>query len=113
VHGAEVGPSAPAPDTSGGLYREILRVADIMSNDVVTATLDDTIFSVAQKMSELRVSCVVITDQDQVVGILTEKDMLNCVALRDVEFRRLKVGQRMPVRWTPSGRTSPSSRPTA
>jgi CBS domain-containing protein len=70
-------------------------VADIMSTDVVTATLDDTIFSVAQKMSELRVSCVVITDQGQVAGIVTEKDMLNSVALRDVEFRQLKAAERM------------------
>ncbi len=95
VHGAEIGKSALALDTSQGPYRDILRVADIMSTDVVTAALDDTVFSVAQKMSELRVSCVVVTDQEQVVGILTEKDMLNCVALRAVEFRRLKVAERM------------------
>jgi CBS domain-containing protein len=95
AHGVEIGRSARVPDTSGGPYRDILRVTDIMSKDVVTATLDDTIFSVAQKMAELRVSCVVITDQEQVVGILTDKDMLHCVALRDVEFRRLKVAQRM------------------
>jgi CBS domain-containing protein len=95
VHGAEIGKSVRATDTSPSPHRDILRVADIMSKDVVTATLDDTVFSVAQKMSELRVSCVVITDQEQVVGILTEKDMLNSVALRDVEFRRLRVAERM------------------
>ena len=95
VHGAEIGRSARAPDTPQGPYRDMLRVADIMSTDVVTATLDDTIFSVAQKMSEFRVSCVVVMDQEQMAGILTEKDMLNCVALRDAEFRRLTVAQRM------------------
>ncbi len=95
VRGAEIDKSALAFDASQGLYRDILRVADIMSKDVVTATLEDTIFSVAQKMSELRVSCVVVLDQEQVVGILTEKDMLNSVALRDIEFRRLKVAERM------------------
>lgn len=94
-NGSEGGKSLRAIDTSLGPRRDILRVADIMSKDVVTATLDDTIFSVAQKMSELRVSCVVVTDQEQVVGILTEKDMLNSVALRDIEFRRLKVAERM------------------
>ncbi len=94
-NGSEGGKSLRATDTSLGPHRDILRVADIMSKDVVTATLDDTVFSVAQKMSELRVSCVVVTDQEQVVGILTEKDMLNSVALRDVEFRRLKVAERM------------------
>jgi CBS domain-containing protein len=95
VHGAETGGSARVLDGSPGPYRDILRVADIMSKDVVTATLSDTIFSVAQKMSELRVSCVIVTNQEQVVGILTEKDMLNSVALRDIEFRRLKVAERM------------------
>ncbi len=95
IHDTEVGQSPRAADTSLGPHRDILRVADIMSKDVVTATLDDTIFSVAQKMSALRVSCVVVTHEEQVVGILTEKDMLNSVALRDVEFRRLKAAERM------------------
>jgi CBS domain-containing protein len=95
MHDPEAGPSAGAPDSARSPHRDILRVADIMSRDVVTAALDDTIFSIAQKMSELRVSCVVVTDKGRVVGILTEKDMLNSVAGRDTEFHRLKVSERM------------------
>jgi CBS domain-containing protein len=86
---------AGASDSARGLSREMLRVADIMSRDVITATLDDTILSVARKMSELRVSCVVVMDRGRIIGILTEKDMLNSVAGRDTEFHRLKVSERM------------------
>ena len=95
VHDPEASRAAGAPDSTRGPQQDILRVADIMSRDVVTAALEDTIFSIAQKMSELRVSCVVVTDKGRVVGILTEKDMLNSVAGRDTEFHRLKVSERM------------------
>ncbi len=95
IHDPETDTSAGAPESARSWPRDILRVADIMSREVVTAALDDTIFSVAQKMSELRISCVVVTDRGRVVGILTEKDMLNSVAGRDTEFRRLKVSERM------------------
>ena len=95
VHDPEAGTSAGTPESARSRPRDALRVADIMSPDVVTAALDDTILSVAQKMSGLRVSCVVVTDKGRVVGILTEKDMLNSVAGRDTEFHRLKVSERM------------------
>ncbi len=95
VQDPEAGRAAGASESTRGSHLDILRVADIMSKDVVTAALDDTVLSVAQKMSELRVSCVVVTDRGRVVGILTEKDMLNSVAGRDKEFDRLRVSERM------------------
>lgn len=94
-HEPQAGTAAGAPESAKGPRQDVLRVADIMSKDVVTAAPHDTILSAAQKMSELRVSCVVVMDKRRVVGILTEKDMLNSVAGRDTEFHRLKVSQRM------------------
>jgi CBS domain-containing protein len=91
----EAARAAGASGSPRGPSREMLRVADIMSRDVITATLDDTILSVARKMSELRVSCVIVMDRGRVVGILTEKDLLDSVAGRDTEFHRLKVAERM------------------
>ena len=72
-----------------------LRVGEVMSEDVVTATPDDIIFSVAQKMSEHRISCVVVTCQGRVVGILTENDMLNIVARGSTGPYRFRVSERM------------------
>ena len=75
--------------------RRGLTVGDIMSANVVIAHVDDTVFSAARKMSENNVSCVVVLDETRVRGILTEKDVLKGVARRDVDFRRLKVSDRM------------------
>jgi CBS domain-containing protein len=70
-------------------------VGDIMSKDVVTAAPDDRMSSVAQKMSEQSISCVVVTYKGRAIGILTEKDMLNTVAGGGTELYRLGVSERM------------------
>ncbi len=76
----KVGGSIRAPALTWGPRRDTLRVGEIMSRDVVTAAPEDTIFSVAQKMAEQNVTCVVVTQKGRVVGILTEKDLLSTMA---------------------------------
>lgn len=75
--------------------RNDLRIQDIMSLEMVTASRKDTVFSAAKKMSENNVSCVVVVDDEMVVGILTDKDMLKGIAGQDREFHRLLVEDRM------------------
>lgn len=75
-------------------HRE-LRIRDIMSREMVTSTPEDTVLSVAKKMSEKNVSCVVVTENETVVGIVTDKDILKGIAGRDTQFHRLRVGARM------------------
>lgn len=72
-----------------------LQVGDIMSKETITAAPEDTVALAARKMSEHNVSCVVVVAEGHVVGVLTEKDVLKGVAGRDIEFRRLRVSQRM------------------
>lgn len=84
-----------AVDARSNADRRVLTVGDIMSANVVIAHVDDTVFSAARKMSENNVSCVVVLDAARVNGILTEKDILKGVAHRDVDFRRLRVSDRM------------------
>jgi len=52
--------------------------------EVVTASEDDSVLSVAERMRDLRVGCVVVTRSDRPVGILTDRD----VALRVVADKR-------------------------
>lgn len=86
---------ACAPGNPLSPRRDILRVADVMTKEVVAVGLDDTILFAGKTMSEHGVSCVVVVDQAQAVGILTEKDMLNSVSGRDANFYRLRVRERM------------------
>ena len=94
-----IGPAVGGPNwtaaNSGDQCRNTHRVRDVMSQDVVTAAPEDTVFSVAQQMSERRVSCVVVTRQERVIGILTEKDMLDTVARGGSDLYQLRVSERM------------------
>lgn len=87
--------------------RGSLQICDVMSKEVATASPHDPIALAARRMSEHNVSCLVVLDDGQVVGILTEKDVLKGVAGRDIEFHRLRVSQRMssPVRSIPPNRS--------
>ncbi len=75
--------------------RRPLKVSDIMSRQIVTATMDDTVFSAAKRMSENNISCVVVIDDEMVIGILTDKDILKGIAGNDTDFHRLHISQRM------------------
>lgn len=51
------------------------RVADIMSKDVEFATPDEEITSVAVEMMMDGIGCLPVTEGDEVVGIVTERDL--------------------------------------
>lgn len=98
--------TAVAADSSGSSRGTTngyeLSVRDIMTTDVVTATLDETVYLAAKRMSENQVSCLVIVNGKHVTGILTEKDVLKAVGREQTDFRRLTVRERMsrPVKTT-------------
>ncbi len=83
--------SSRQPETD----RRGLRMRDIMSCQIITVTSDDTVFSAVKKMSDYSISCVIVVDDEMVIGILTDKDVLKGVASSDVEFHRLCVADRM------------------
>jgi CBS domain-containing protein len=63
------------------------RVADVMSTQVVQASMTTPVFKLAQLMAEHRVSCIVITQVDAddtpwPVGIITERDIVQFQSLQ-------------------------------
>ena len=76
----------------------------IIDNDVVYLSRDVTIHGAIVKMKDEKKSCSLIVDEtDQVVGILTERDIFRKIALLDVEDKLLhKVSTIMttPVKFT-------------
>jgi citrate synthase len=65
-----------ATGTAGG----VRTVGEIMSHPVVTATAEETVAAVAERMREQRVGSVVVVDGDHAVGILTERDIVRIAA---------------------------------
>jgi CBS domain-containing protein len=59
---------------------DTLTVADIMTKDVVTVEPGVSIREAAEKMAERNVGSVVVVENEQPVGILTERDMVRIVA---------------------------------
>jgi predicted transcriptional regulator len=78
-----------------------LKIKDVMTDNVVCAVPDETVGSAIKRMSEHRVSCVVVVEDDIVVGILTERDVLRGVAADSRDPTRSKVAEKMssPVVW--------------
>jgi len=73
-----------------------LKVRDVMTDHVVCAASGETVLTAIKKMSDNRVSCVVVVDNDTVVGILTERDVLRGVAAETGRHSpRSKVAERM------------------
>ncbi len=81
-----------------------MKVSDVMSKEVVTALPDDTVFAAVQRMSESGVSCLVVTDGERVLGILTERDVLRAVGGPQANLHRVTVAQIMssPVQSVPA-----------
>jgi len=72
-----------------------LKVKDVMTDNVVCAVPSETVLSAIKRMSEHRVSCVVVVDDGTVVGILTERDVLRRVATECRDPTRSKVAEKM------------------
>jgi CBS domain-containing protein len=57
-------------------------LAELMTRDLVTVAPEDTIGEAAQKMVDRGIGSAVVSDFGQLVGILTERDLLRAVAAR-------------------------------
>jgi CBS domain-containing protein len=59
--------------------REV-KVADVMTSEVVTVTLEDTLHEAAGKLADHRVSGLPVVDGDRVVGIVSESDVVETMS---------------------------------
>ncbi len=62
--------------TSYGMWRDI---SEIMSTDVAAVAKTATVAEAAEVMTNQEISCVVVVEGEQAVGVLTEKDLLGRV----------------------------------
>ena len=89
----------PAPDLCApvllGFTDADLKVRDIMTDHVICAAPGETVLSAVRRMSECRVSCVIVVEDEMVAGILTERDVLRAVAVGGRDPTKSKVAERM------------------
>jgi CBS domain-containing protein len=66
-----------------------MKVFDVMSTDVVTAGLSGPLDEATNRMLKRGVGCIVVTNKDAVVGIITKGDILRKAFLKDVEAKKV------------------------
>jgi len=91
--------STPFPATS----RSWLELGDIMTEDVTTVCKGSSVVSAAKIMSDKNISCIVVSDNGDLSGIITETDLLKRAIADSNDFRKMKVEHIMtsPVRSVP------------
>ena len=57
-----------------------MRISDIMTQAALTDRPDDSLVSAARKMREQQTGSLLVTDGEQLLGIVTERDVLRAVA---------------------------------
>ena len=59
-------------------------VKDLMTKDVITIDLHKTVFDAATLMNEKTVGCLVIMDEEELVGTVTERDFVRRVVAKNL-----------------------------
>jgi len=75
--------------------RQWLQVRDIMTPDVQTAEPDCMVVQAATTMAENTISCLIVCHGDELLGVLTETDLLKRAVAQGEDFRRMTVAQVM------------------
>ena len=82
-------------DSLTNFFQTWLKVADVMSKDVTTISPDEMVVSAAKVMSEKNISCIIVADDKNEIGILTETDLLKRALVGCKDFRRMRVAEIM------------------
>ena len=80
--------------------RNWLQVGDIMTEDIASVCSGTSIISAAKIMSDKNISCLVVLDNGNLSGIITETDLLKKAVAKGNDFRNLQIEDVMssPVR---------------
>lgn len=73
----------------------MLKVEDIMVEDVITVDSDVQVMEAVKLMNENEIGCLVVTRRGKAIGILTERDLLKRVIVKLRDPKKIKVRQIM------------------
>ena len=84
-------------------YRNWLKAGDVMRQDIATISPHSTVASAARIMSACKISCLIVSSDSHLSGIVTETDVLKKAVMTGHNFDKMKVEQIMssPIRSIP------------
>ena len=62
-------------------------VKDIMTKNVISIGADKSVFEAAELMSSSKIGCLVITDGEAPIGIVTERDIVRRVVAKNIPVK--------------------------
>lgn len=77
------------------VVRTRVLVREVMNSPVVTASPDEDVRTISQRMSDAKVGSVVVMDKDLPIGIITDGDIVSKVASKDAISSSVKASQIM------------------
>ena len=85
------------PSPTGGLQMHLMEdtVRRIPFDRLILVGPDDSVAYAVSRMKDINIGQAVVVDEGKVVGILTERDLLQKVAGRDLNLQKLPVHQVM------------------
>jgi CBS domain-containing protein len=86
--------SLASPITSSQAW---MSVGDVMSKNVATVSPNQSVVDAAAEMARDGISCVIVTEKNAVVGILTETDFLRKVVVQRDSIDQTKIADVMSV----------------
>lgn len=70
-------------------------VRDIMIKDLLTISENETALKAAQVMTEKGVSSLIVLADDQPIGIVTERDFIKKICVKELKVSSVRVGDMM------------------
>lgn len=70
-------------------------VEEIMSAKLVTVDANDTVKQACDKYRDYKIGCLVVTENDQLAGILTERDIIERTICMDKDPKTTKIKEIM------------------
>ena len=70
-------------------------VKDVMTNKIVSIDSNETIESTSKKYRDFKIGCLMVTDGDDVVGIVTERDFIERTICIGIDPKTTKIKEIM------------------
>jgi len=70
-------------------------VKDVMTNKIVSIDSNETIESASKKYRDFKIGCLMITDEDNIVGIVTERDFIERTICMGIDPKTTKIKEIM------------------
>ena len=83
------------PDHPVTASKHWIEVKDVMTTDIATISAGEYVTDAAKIMAERNISCIIVTDNGTMKGILTERDLVKTVAEKKKHHTKMKVSSVM------------------